>query len=146
MSKQPVSVLVVVHTPAPDFLLLRRAGPDGFWQSVTGSLEANETPRAAAQREMFEETGIELQPEHLADWRLCNRFVIPARWRARYAKGITHNTEYVFSIELADCTPPRLSPGEHVEACWLSPGDAMRRAWSWTNRDAIRLVLARQRC
>jgi dATP pyrophosphohydrolase len=37
--KQPVSVLVVIHTPALDVLLLERAAHSGFWQSVTGSRE-----------------------------------------------------------------------------------------------------------
>jgi dATP pyrophosphohydrolase len=35
--KRPVSVLVVIHTPALDVLLIERADKPGFWQSVTGS-------------------------------------------------------------------------------------------------------------
>jgi len=37
--KLPLSVLVVVHTPDLDVLLLERAARPGFWQSVTGSLD-----------------------------------------------------------------------------------------------------------
>ena len=40
--KQPVSVLVVIHTPQLDVLLLERAGNPGLWQSVTGSREGDE--------------------------------------------------------------------------------------------------------
>jgi dATP pyrophosphohydrolase len=32
------SVLVIIHTPDRDCLLLERISPAGFWQSVTGSL------------------------------------------------------------------------------------------------------------
>ena len=38
MYKIPESVLVVVHTPGLDVLLIRRADSvEPFWQSVTGS-------------------------------------------------------------------------------------------------------------
>ena len=37
MPKIPESVLVVIHTPALDVLLIERADKPGFWQSVTGS-------------------------------------------------------------------------------------------------------------
>ena len=43
--KRPESVLVVVHTPAGQTLLLKRARPV-FWQSVTGSLEWPDEPAA----------------------------------------------------------------------------------------------------
>ena len=41
--KQPLSVLVVIHTPALAVLLLERAAHPGYWQSVTGSQEEGET-------------------------------------------------------------------------------------------------------
>ena len=57
--KIPVSVLVVIHTPDGQVLLLERADRPGFWQSVTGSLDApDEPPVKAAVREVFEETGL----------------------------------------------------------------------------------------
>ncbi len=39
-------------------LLRRRPGRGGFWQTVTGSMEPGESPREAAARELFEETGV----------------------------------------------------------------------------------------
>ena len=51
-SKQPVSVLVVIHTPALDVLLLERAAHPGFWQSVTGSREGQESLPQTARREV----------------------------------------------------------------------------------------------
>lgn len=143
MTKRPVSVLVVVHTTAPQFLLMRRAGTAAFWQSITGSLEDGETPLDAARRELEEETGLAVDTAAIFDWRLRNRFPILPRWRARYADGVSHNVEHVFSVCLPAQTPVHLAPDEHVEARWVSVADALSLAWSWTNRDAIRLVADR---
>ena len=143
-SKTPVSVLVVIHTPALDVLLLERASHPDFWQSVTGSLEAGETPIAAAVREVGEETGIACSTDQLIDWHLSNRFEIFPQWRARYAEGVTHNTEHVFSL----CVPAQaitLAPGEHLSWRWLPWREAADACFSWTNRDAILMLGLRAR-
>ena len=54
--KLPVSVLVVVHTPDLQVLLLERADRPGFWQSLTGSQHAGETLQQTAVRELREES------------------------------------------------------------------------------------------
>ena len=41
--KIPISVLVVIHTPDLQVLLIERADRPGFWQSVTGSQDEGET-------------------------------------------------------------------------------------------------------
>ena len=41
--KIPISVLVVIHTPDMQVLLLERADHPGYWQSVTGSQNQGET-------------------------------------------------------------------------------------------------------
>lgn len=139
--KTPVSVLVVIHTPDHEVLLLERAGHPGFWQSVTGSLEANERPVDAAIREVAEETGIACAEEDLCDWHLTNRFEIFPQWRARYAEGVTHNTEHVFSLCVAK-QAIRVSPDEHLAWRWLSLHEAAAACFSWTNRDAILMLAA----
>ena len=48
--KRPVSVLVVIHHQHQQFLMLQRVDNAEFWQSVTGSLEADETPWETAAR------------------------------------------------------------------------------------------------
>lgn len=138
--KQPESVLVVIHTPALDVLLIERAAHPGFWQSVTGSLEPGESPLATAGRELLEETGIHAPLAALQDWRLSNRFEILARWRERYAPGVTHNTEHVFSLCVTAPRPVRLSPDEHRDQCWLPWQEAAARCFSWSNRDAILML------
>lgn len=139
-AKQPVSVLVVIHTPAADVLLLERAAHQGFWQSVTGSREGDEALLDTACREVTEETGIVLPSSHFIDWRLSNSYEIFAEWRHRYAAGVTVNVEHVFSL----CLPERIDittcPDEHRAWQWLPWHEAAERCFSWSNRDAILML------
>ena len=135
--KQPISVLVVIHTPDLQVLLLERAAHPGFWQSVTGSQEGDETLLATAAREVSEETGLALPADALFDWQQSNRFEIFPEWRHRYAPGVHQNTEHVFSLEVANACSVRLAPDEHVAYLWLPWTDAAAKCFSWTNRDAI---------
>ena len=65
--KVPQSVLVVIHTPAFEVLLIERADAPGFWQSVTGAKDhADETWADTARREVAEETGLDADaPGHV---------------------------------------------------------------------------------
>ena len=143
--KIPVSVLVVVHTPALEVLLLERTEPPGFWQSVTGSQEEGETLLATAVREMKEETGLDIAPEALANWDKQNEFEIFRRWRNRYAPGVTHNTEHVFSLQVPGPVPVTLDPGEHTRYEWLPWREAAERVFSWSNAEALRELQQRVR-
>jgi dihydroneopterin triphosphate diphosphatase len=142
--KLPVSVLVVIHTPALEVLLLERAQRPGYWQSVTGSLDRlDEPPIEAARREVREETGIDAARARFADWKMANAFEIYAHWRARFAPGTTHNTEHVFSLALPAPVEVRLSPAEHRAQRWLPWSEAAAACFSWSNRDAIRMLPSR---
>jgi len=140
--KRPESVLVVVYTSTGKVLLLRRADHPEFWQSITGSMEwGDEQPAETATRELREETGIATAPAQLTDWQLQHRYEIFPQWRYKYAPGVTENTEHFFSLELPDEQPVTLSPDEHSEFTWVPFAEAVERVFSWTNRDALLLLM-----
>lgn len=137
--RRPASVLVVVFTLAGEFLLMRRTRPADFWQSVTGSLNCGETPRLAALRELREETGL-LGGAQLMDLHQTRLFPILRPWRTRYRAGHCFNREYWFALGLSRRRFIRLNAVEHSEYQWLRLSDALERATSWTNREAIGLL------
>eukprot|EP01034_Spumella_vulgaris_P037280 gene37280-46002_t len=138
--KIPESVLVVIHTADLQVLLIERAGNPGFWQSVTGSLDAPDEPLlTTATRELFEETGIVADGKAivLRDWQLSNIYEIYPVWRHRYAPGVTQNTEHVFSVEVPRGIPILLSPREHTAHVWLPYLEAADKCFSSSNAEAI---------
>jgi dATP pyrophosphohydrolase len=141
--KLPISVLVLVHTPDGKVLLIERADRSGFWQSVTGSQHAGETLAETAARELREETGIDASRYRLVDWGKHNVFEIYPQWRHRYAPGITHNTEHVFSLQVPEPVEIKLAPREHLSQEWLSWREAADKVFSWSNAEAIRELPAR---
>ncbi len=138
--KKPVSVLVLIHTPGLEVLLLERASYPGFWQSITGSREGDESLLATAIREVGEETGIAVGQTELSDWRLSNRYEIFPQWRHRYPPGVTKNVEHVFSLMLPETAQVAIAPEEHIGFQWLPWQDAARAVISWSNRDAILML------
>jgi dATP pyrophosphohydrolase len=144
--KRPVSVLVVVHDPQGQVLLIERAEQPGFWQSVTGSQDAGDASlRETARREVREETGIDAPAHELLDWQLSNVYEIYPTWRHRYAPGVTHNTEHVFSLCVPQARPVVLSPAEHRAWQWLDWRAAADACFSPSNAEAI-LLLPRLAC
>lgn len=135
--KKPVSVLVIIHTAALEVLLLERARHPGFWQSVTGSQEEGEPLIETARREVREETGIVTARDDFVDWQTSNHYEIFAEWRRRYAPGVTHNTEHVYSLCLPGRSPVTIAPEEHLAYRWLPWREAADACFSWSNRDAI---------
>lgn len=135
--KQPISALIVIHTPALEVLLLERADYPGYWQSVTGSRDGEETLRETAIREVGEETGLDAARYKLTDWKLQNVYDIYPKWVHRYPPGTTHNTEHVFALELPQPLPVKVSPREHLSFIWLPWREASEKVFSPSNREAI---------
>ena len=135
--KQPVSVLIVIHTAALDVLLLERADHPGYWQSVTGSRDGDESLPETAIREVKEETGLDANRYVLSDWHEQNIYEIYPKWRHRYAPGITQNTEHVFGLQLPSQVEVKLSPREHLNYQWLPWNEAADKVFSPSNRAAI---------
>lgn len=138
--KIPESVLVVIHSAELEVLLIERVDRPGFWQSVTGSLDApDEALAATAARELLEETGIVVDGIEicLRDWKLENIYEIYPMWRHRYGPGVSHNTEHVFSVEVPRSSVITLSPREHVGHVWLPYLAAAEQCFSASNAAAI---------
>jgi dATP pyrophosphohydrolase len=144
--KIPESVLVVIHTPALEVLLIERADKPGYWQSVTGSKDRPDEPLVqTCVREVAEETGIEIGSPSvplaaLRDWQLANVYEIYPVWRHRYEPGVTHNTEHVFGLTVPAGTLVRLSPREHLQHVWLPWREAADRCFSPSNAEAVLLL------
>ena len=140
--KIPQSVLVVIHTPARDVLLIRRTDA-GTWQSVTGSKDFDDEHwHETARREVLEETGIDAQhPQcQLQDWRLENIYEIYPAWRWRYAPEVSRNTERVFGLRVPARLDVVLSPQEHTEWVWLPWQAAADQCFSPSNAEAILML------
>jgi len=141
--KIPESVLVVIHTPLLDVLLIERADMPGYWQSVTGSKdEADEPLETTAIREVAEETGIvigssDVPRAQLRAWGLVNVYDIYPQWQHRYAAGVTKNTEHVYGLCVPRTVQVTLAPREHIAHVWLPWRDAVARCSSASNAEAI---------
>jgi dATP pyrophosphohydrolase len=141
--KIPESVLVVIHTPALEVLLIERADKPGYWQSVTGSKDRiDEALIDTCVREVAEETAIAIGSpavplEALRDWGLSNVYEIYPVWRGRYAPGVTHNTEHVFGLTVPAGIEVTLNPREHLRHQWLPYAQAAQRCFSPSNAAAI---------
>jgi dATP pyrophosphohydrolase len=136
--KIPVSVLVVIHTPDRQVLLLERADHPGWWQSVTGSQDPGESLRETAVREVAEETGLDANRYRLDDWGYSNRYEIYACYRHRYPPGVTHNTEHVFGLEVPAALAVTLAAAEHLDFQWRPWQEAAGLCFSPSNAEAIR--------
>jgi dATP pyrophosphohydrolase len=139
--KIPISVLVVIYKSNGDVLLIERADRDGFWQSVTGSLDAiDEDLALAAAREVFEETGIavdQLPKDALKNMHHHIEYEIYPEWRFRYPPGVTRNIEHWFALEAPDNIVVTLAPREHVAFEWLPYKEAAKKCFSPSNGEAI---------
>ncbi|EHL5407010.1 dihydroneopterin triphosphate diphosphatase [Salmonella enterica] len=136
--KRPVSVLVIIFAQDTKRVLMlqRRDDPD-FWQSVTGSVEEEETALQAAVREVKEEVTIDVAAEQLTliDCQRTVEFEIFSHLRHRYAPGVMHNTESWFCLALPH--ERQVIFTEHLTYQWLDAPDAAALTKSWSNRQAI---------
>ncbi len=160
MYKIPISILVVIYNQKNEVLLLQRYDNNNFWQSVTGSLNSlNEELHIAAQREVFEETGIKIESHidiHINDFQssqlsfntLCNlkynvSYDIYHQFRYKYPPFASTNQEHWFALKIEDQKSQyiKLSSYEHISFNWVDAQTARQKCFSPSNSIAIKKIL-----
>ena len=137
--KNNQSVLVVIYAKSTNHvLMLQRQDDSTFWQSVTGTSEANETLRATAIREVWEEVGLKIEENSSAlfDCKESIEFEIFPHFRYKYAPNVTQCHEHWFLLAVEQEFEPILS--EHLAYQWVSPEQASQMTKSSNNAEAIR--------
>ena len=127
---RPEEVLIVVYRPGPEFLVaLRSPERHGYWNPIAGGVEEGEEPRAAARRELDEESG-------LAD---PLRFeAVPLELHYTRPEGLVVRV-HPFLAEAPPGWEPVLND-EHVDYRWCSAADANELLAYPEPRSAVRYV------
>ena len=145
--RQPTSVLI--HPVTRDgtewmFLLLRRRampqlGLPVFWQGISGGVEDNETLDQAANRELFEETGVSGMP--ICHVGYSRPIPMQPEWTKHYPQGTTEIIEHTFICMLPEPIKPKLS-WEHTEFAWLQYREAYNRLFYQGNKESLSAAYA----
>ena len=136
----PRQVLVYLHLPGPEFLLLHRIERlGGFWQGVTGAPEWGESDNEAAVREVFEETGLDIASGvHSVDYRYELRPPADSsHWESLYGPDVHTVAEEVFAAAAPDGWEPTLS-WEHDDYRWCTLEEALGLLKFEENREGLR--------
>jgi 8-oxo-dGTP pyrophosphatase MutT (NUDIX family) len=94
-------------------VLLVRTSYQDLWAAPGGGIRADEAPAQAAIREVSEELGLELTPEHLHHVLSVEHF-----WNNR------HDQVQIFEAELFDPPNVRIDHREIIEARFVTLGEA----------------------
>jgi len=120
-------------------LLLRRTeGRGGFWQQVTGRLEAGEAPEQGARRELREETGADVP---VAPLGYVHGFATGPLLSSRLGNGLHTAQEQAYAARLPEGFTPTLSD-EHAEWGWFRVDEARAMLRYAGLRRALDLALA----
>lgn len=141
--RRPFSVNVFLYKTVAgeiEYLLLKRVPRTdlkipGFWQCVSGALEKEESFAKAAQREVFEETGLQIEVLTATGFKLT--YPVKDEWRRLYGPDPIDVVEHVFFSKIQ--ADPVLSE-EHSDFEWLSYQQAYQRLTFGDYQAAIQTV------
>jgi 8-oxo-dGTP pyrophosphatase MutT (NUDIX family) len=134
-------VQVWIHRPNKKsgheiLLLLLKPERGGFWQPVTGGVDAGEDFDVAAMREAREETGMKF-----------SEAVCSLDYGFEFERGDGKRfREQVYSLRAPETAPVRLDPHEHVDHRWVTLDEAraeLPRLKHPSNAEGLRRLLAR---
>ncbi len=127
MKELPIKIQSIVYHKGLDglkVLLLKRSPEDGgFWQTVTGTLEINESILESRKRELKEEAGIE--KANFSD----------EIYRFSWTKKDYTVVELVYTAEVFSMNVI-LSP-EHTEYMWLPIKEAIDKVEKQNTKDSL---------
>jgi 8-oxo-dGTP diphosphatase len=140
-SPSPVPAVIAVLIHEGRALLVRRANPPdaGLWGFPGGKIEYGETVRAAALRELLEETGVQAQAQEILttldilvrsdDGALQQHYILIAV-RCRWLSGLPLAADDALEARwfpLSDLHPDRLAMSADVDAIARLAQEAARR-------------------
>ncbi len=108
MFKPHVTVACVVHAKGKFLIVEETINGKALWNQPAGHLEANETLAQAAERELWEETGIRAAPQN---------FIRMHQWQA---PDNTPFLRFLFAIELNDTCATEPHDSDIDRCLWLS--------------------------
>lgn len=115
MFKPHVTVACIVQAQGHLLVVEERVHGRITWNQPAGHLEANETLLEAAQRELFEETGLDAHPEY---------FLGVQQW---IAPDDTPFVRFLFGLDL----PEKVETSPHdrdIDCCWWLPPEQILTA------------------
>ncbi|MDF7681062.1 NUDIX hydrolase [Enterobacteriaceae bacterium ESL0689] len=115
MFKPHVTVACVVHAQEHFLMVEETINGKALWNQPAGHLEANETLCQAAERELWEETGIHATPQH---------FIRLHQW---IAPDKTPFLRFLFVIELAEICATQPHDSDIDRCLWL-PAETILRS------------------
>lgn len=112
LPKHSVSVTGIVVRPDGRILAIKRKD-DGRWVPPGGVLELNETPQQGVVREIFEETGVKVEPKRLTGvYKNMNLAVISIAFLCRTVDAEAHTSPeaslvaWLTPAEASEVMPP----------------------------------------
>lgn len=115
---RPAAVYVIVRD-LNKILMLKRVGPwkPGEFVPPSGHVEAKETMRSAARREVMEEVGLDIKEEDLVFKLIAHRHPSPDEVDDR------EYLDFYFEATKYTAEPKNMEPDKHSEMIWMDRKD-----------------------